>query len=93
LSAEAHLAAAEKNWSAAWSAFADAADGWARMGVRWYRARTLQEWAEAHVARGEPGDLERARELLREAQAAFEEMGSSGCVAAVQQRLDELEVE
>ena len=76
LSAEAHLAAAESNWSAAWSAFADTADGWARMGMRWYRARTLQEWAEAHLSRGEPGDRGRAGELLNEAKAEFEAMGA-----------------
>jgi tetratricopeptide (TPR) repeat protein len=92
-SAEAHLAVAESNWPAAWSAFADSADGWARMGMRWHRARTLQEWAEAHAAHGEPGDQERAVELLREALAAFEEMGSPGYAAAAQQRLEELEVE
>jgi 3-methyladenine DNA glycosylase/8-oxoguanine DNA glycosylase len=76
LSAEAHLAAAESNWSAAWSAFADTADDRARMGMRWYRARTLQEWAEAHLSRGEPGDRERAGDLLSEAKAEFEAMGA-----------------
>jgi serine/threonine protein kinase len=33
--------------------------------------RTRLDWAETHAARGEPGDRERVRELLHEAQAAF----------------------
>jgi hypothetical protein len=51
------------------------------------------DWAEAHAARGEPGDRERAVELIREAHAAFEEMGIPGYAAVAQQRLDELQVE
>jgi len=59
----------------AWAAFQAAVDGFARAGLRWYRARTLREWGEAHLARGEPADRERARELLHEAVTEFEAMG------------------
>jgi hypothetical protein len=55
--------------------------------------RLRLDWAESHVARGQPGDRERAVELLREAHAAFEEMGIRRYAAVAQQRLDELQVE
>ena len=38
----------------------------------------------------EPGDRERAAELLREAQAAFEEMGAPRYAAVARERLQEL---
>jgi hypothetical protein len=59
--------------------------------MRWRWARTLLDWAEAHVGRGEPGDLERARTLLQEAHAAFEQMGIPRYAALAKERLDGLE--
>ncbi len=58
--------------------------------LRWRRARTLIDWAGAHLARGESGDRERAEELLREAEAEFEAMGAHGYVERVKGRLEEL---
>ncbi len=89
--ARAHLAAVEGNWSDALKAFDATVDGFARMGMRWYRAHTLREWADAHLSRGEAGDRERARELLREATAEFESMGAPICASQVQDRLEQLE--
>jgi tetratricopeptide (TPR) repeat protein len=89
--AEAHLAAAEGRWSEALSAFEAAADGAARWGARWLRARLLQEWAEAHLLRGERGDRERARELLQRAQAEFEAMGVPIYAAQIEERLKQIE--
>jgi hypothetical protein len=88
--AEAHLAVAQGDWAQAWASFEATADCWARIGLRWYRARTLIDWAEAHLARGAPGDQERAQELLREAEAEFEAMGAPVYVERVQGRLDGL---
>jgi hypothetical protein len=42
------------------------------------------------VARSEPGDRDRAVELLYESLQAFEEMGSPGYVLVVQEHLREL---
>jgi hypothetical protein len=54
--AEAHLAQASGHWVEALAAFESAATTLTRMGVRWYHARVLGDWAQAHASRGEPGD-------------------------------------
>jgi tetratricopeptide (TPR) repeat protein len=88
--AEANLAMAEGRWAEALAAFEATVDAQGRTKERWYRARTLVDWAEAHLARGESGDRERAEELLREAEAEFEAMGAHGYVERVKGRLREL---
>ena len=81
------LAAAEKDWPAALAAFETATRLEAEMGRKWARAQVLREWAEAHVGRGESGDAERARELLREAFVEFEAMNVPIYAAKVRERL------
>ena len=88
--AEANLAMAEGHWPEALAAFEATVDALGQMKLRWYRARILIDWAEAHLARGESGDRERAGELLREAEAEFEAMGAHGYVERVKGRLEEL---
>lgn len=73
---ERRLAVAEMDWPKAWTAFEVFIERAEKFGFRWFRARALREWAEAHVARGEPGYEKPARELLLESQAEFEEMGA-----------------
>jgi tetratricopeptide (TPR) repeat protein len=87
LLAEARLATAEGRWPEAVPAFENAADTQARIGKRWYRAQTLREWAEAHASRNEPSDLDRARQLLREAGAEFEALNVPRYAAQVSERL------
>jgi tetratricopeptide (TPR) repeat protein len=91
--AEAHLALAEGHWPQALAAFEAAVELLSRTNWRWYRARILIDWAEAHLARGEPGDPERALELLREAEAEFEAMGAFPYVERIRRRLEELGAE
>jgi hypothetical protein len=55
-----------------------------------FRLGILQDWASAHLQRGQPEDIERAKELLSGAQAEFKEMGSPGYAKRIQSRLDEL---
>ena len=62
----------------------------AGMGLRLGRALALREWAEAHLSRGEPEDRERARELLDQARAEFEGMGSPGYVEKIDAQLKAL---
>jgi hypothetical protein len=90
--AEAHLAMAEGHWPQALVAFETTVDALGRANLRWHRARTLIDWAGAHLARGEPGDRERAEELLREAEAEFEAMGAHGYSAMAQKRLGDLDM-
>src|SRR5205807_10168875 len=47
--------------------FADAATTHERIGAPTWLARTRLEWARMLLARRQPGDTERARELLRQA--------------------------
>jgi tetratricopeptide (TPR) repeat protein len=91
--AEAHLAVAERRWPEAMAAFRASTDECARMGMSWYHARTLMDWAEAHRTRAEPGDRDRARDLLRSALGKFEAMGAAYYAAQVMRRLQELEAE
>jgi hypothetical protein len=88
--AGAHLAMIEGQWPEALAAFEATVATFDRRNDRWYRVRTLIDWAGAHLARGESGDRERALELLREAEAEFEAMGAHGYVERVRGRLEEL---
>ncbi|MFQ5943101.1 MAG: protein kinase [Anaerolineales bacterium] len=89
--AYAQVIAVEGQWNEAWPAFDVAATGFEWAGARWLRANVLRDWAQAHVKCGEPADLERARELLREAQAEHESMGAPGYVDLIQSQLSELD--
>ena len=87
--AHAHVLAAEKRWVDSFAAFQEAADLLARAEARFTRAIFLQDWAQAHLERSQPGDRDRARELYSEAISEFEDMGSPGYAARIQAPLDE----
>jgi tetratricopeptide (TPR) repeat protein len=91
LFAETRLTVAEKRWTEAWQAYRTYLEMVEKSGWRWYRAKALREWAEAHLTRAEPGDEERARELLLESQAEFEEMGAPIYAAQVEEIVSNLE--
>ncbi len=86
--AEAMMARAESRWEDTLAAFERAASTAAVLGVRWWWAHSLQAWAEAHAARGEPSDLERARALLREAGTIFSELQIPFYVHDIEKRLE-----
>jgi hypothetical protein len=88
--AEAQLAVAESRWSEAWTAFEQVVSRYGEMGMRLGRARGLRDWAEGHLARGEAEDIEGARELLSQARAEFESIGSTGYVQTIDARLANL---
>jgi ATP/maltotriose-dependent transcriptional regulator MalT len=87
--AEAHLAAAEGRWPAALAAFEVATGEWRRIGARWYAAWFKGEWAEALLARGEPGDREQAVSLLGQAAAEFDAIGAPYYVEQAKRRISE----
>jgi 3-methyladenine DNA glycosylase/8-oxoguanine DNA glycosylase len=73
------------------TAFKETVDAYGRMGMRWYRARTLREWADVCLSSDEPADRERADELLHEALAEFEDMGIPFYAAQVAAKLQTVE--
>ena len=85
--AEARLAVAEQGWRDAFAAFEQAATSLSRYGVRWVHAQTLCEWAEAHLTRNAPGDVDLASELFHKSLALFEEMNVPNYADLVRQRL------
>jgi serine phosphatase RsbU (regulator of sigma subunit) len=91
--AEAELATAQGHWPEALDAVETAASFHAKLGRRYSWARVVMGWAGIHAARGEPADLQRAQALLREARAAFEEMGASGYVRLIDEELQDLRAE
>ena len=86
---EAGVSAAAGEWPAAWAAFQEAADGLARAGMRWQHARCLSQWAEAHLARGDAADRQRAQALLRQAAAEFEAMDAPAYAALIRAHLED----
>jgi tetratricopeptide (TPR) repeat protein len=89
--AQAHLAWAEGNWPRAWSAFEQVARLGEKVGFRWFLGRIWREWAEATLARGEAGDVSRARQLLERALELYQACGMSSHAGRVQARLAEIE--
>lgn len=89
--AEARLATAELHWSAAFAAFETACAQATQHSFRWHHAQILREWAEAHLARSEPGDVDHARVLLNQAQTLFAEMNAPKYAALVHKRFRSLD--
>jgi hypothetical protein len=77
-------------WQDALDAFATAARTTSRLGMRWIYGRILLYWAAAHAERQWEGDLNRARELLRQALVTFQKLPAPGYAASAQKRLQQL---
>lgn len=90
---EAHLYAAEKQWSRALDSFANLVATIEQMGMRWRYARVLLDWAAVYQQCGEASDLERVRSLLQEALARFTELDAPGYVALTRERLARLDAQ
>jgi tetratricopeptide (TPR) repeat protein len=88
--AQVDLYVAQKNWEEAWKTFPDLIEVITGKGLRWHRSQTLVDWAEAHLARAEPEDKDKAREMLREAQSEFQDMGADGFVLRVAEQLENI---
>jgi hypothetical protein len=85
--AEARLAAAEKQWETAFSAYDTFYTIVSRSGMRWHQARIREEWAQNLARRNQPGDLPRAREMMREAITLFEQIQAPQYVARLREKL------
>ena len=91
--ADARLAAAEGKWTQAFASFTAVTDIFTRLGMRWWQARVLVEWAEVILARGEPTGLEQARSFLQQAAQLFGEIGAAHYTKLAKERLQNLEVQ
>jgi serine phosphatase RsbU (regulator of sigma subunit)/tetratricopeptide (TPR) repeat protein len=90
---EAELATAEGRWHEALAAAEAVAGFHAEWGRRWAWANALSTWAQIHIRRGDPGDLERAQALLSTARDAFREIGSVQWAAEIDVSLQALRTE
>jgi hypothetical protein len=88
--AEAELAVAEKRWEDALVAYEFAAGLLVQKEYRTWWGFLLMQWAEAHISRGKPTDIEQARGLLSEVHSAYEDMDSPYFAGKAKQRLEEL---
>ncbi|MCL7452759.1 MAG: SpoIIE family protein phosphatase [Anaerolineae bacterium] len=91
--AQVELAIVEERWTDALGIIEYIAAFEQQAGRRWNWARTLRQWAEIHVRLGEPADLERAQDLLRQARDVYEEMGLDRYTLLVRERLETLRAE
>ena len=89
--AQAELSTTKKRWDEAIEAFDISSRLLTQAELRPMLAQVLSQKADAHIARGESGDLERARTLLLEAQELYEYMGSTPYVEFVKEKLKDLE--
>jgi tetratricopeptide (TPR) repeat protein len=88
--AQADLYVAQKNWEEALKTFPDLIELITGKGLRWHRSQALVDWAEAHLARAEPEDKDKAINILREAHSEFQDMGADGFVQRVAEQLENI---
>jgi len=69
------LAAVLGRYAEAEQHFRDVAEIYERIGAPAHLGRAFVEWARMLLARGEPGDADRARQLLDQAMATARELG------------------
>ena len=84
------LLAANHQWDEAWAEYNETLQRPVLRDYPWFKADTLKQWAEAHQARDEVGDMNRARDLLADALGIFEKIGATGYVEKVGGQLEEL---
>ena len=92
LRTDVELAIADEHWEDSIAACQSLIEIYQRTGHRWEWARRLIDLADALIQRDEPGDKERARQHLHLHQSLemFTEMGATGYVGVVQERLLDL---
>jgi serine phosphatase RsbU (regulator of sigma subunit) len=86
--AEMELALSDRQWNQALIEAEAVAAFQIQHGRRWAWAQSLRRWAEIHLRRGGPADLEQAQTLLREARAVFREMEATGYIDRVDTQLE-----
>jgi tetratricopeptide (TPR) repeat protein len=85
--AEAALAQAEQRWVEALGALERAIAIAEEVGARWHQARLLRDQAGVYLVRGEDTDQAHGQELFDRARALFQQIGSPGYAALIEERL------
>jgi tetratricopeptide (TPR) repeat protein len=85
--AEAEFARAERRWDEAVSACRAQIDIYQGGGYRWPWARQLIDLGDALIGRDGPSDRERAEGAYRQSLEMFTEMGASGYIQVLEERL------
>ena len=89
--ARAQLYAAEGEWEKSFQDFRHLVDLLVEMEMPWYKAQALRVWADAHLRRAVPEDIDQVRELLEEARSIFTGLGIEYYAKRVDEKLDTLE--
>jgi len=89
-SAEFELAFAEKRWNDAVKFSEKTIAIMKSSKHHWKLARKLIDLGDALIGRNEPGDLERAQEIYQQSLDMFTEMGASGYIKVLEDRLRDL---
>lgn len=82
------MAAAEKRWDEAINSLESIIQITMKTEQRWERAHKILELAEIYRRRGNSDDSEMAQTLYRQALQLFSDMGASGFVEVILERLN-----
>lgn len=88
--AEIELAVANKQWDIAEAELISFTEFMESVGHRWEFGRALLEWGDVCLARGDTGDMVKARDLYRKSLELFTEIGADGYTKVVKERLHSL---
>jgi tetratricopeptide (TPR) repeat protein len=88
--AKAHYAAAVGSWTESWRYFEQAIEAFKEMRLPWHQAKTMEEWAEAHLLRGLPEDKNLAKELYEGAAQGFEDIDLATMAASIRNTIESL---
>jgi tetratricopeptide (TPR) repeat protein len=89
--AQADLYVAEEKWDEALGIYEELINLTGEKKFHWFSRRASVDWAEALIKRGEPDDVQRAKEMLQESLQDYQKMGAEGFVARIESRLSDLE--
>ena len=87
---EAYAAVSAEKWNEAFSHYAHLDESLERMHIPWYRARILEDWADFHLKRDAPADIERAIELLQTSLSIYQQLDLPLLVDQMQAKLKSL---
>jgi tetratricopeptide (TPR) repeat protein len=91
--AKVEIAVARQDWKDALQWLQRLCDFATGCEYRWEIARTLLEWGDVYISRGDVGDIEQAQDLYRQSRDIFTEMGADGYIHVVSERINALDID